>query len=257
MKRLKFEYQMHLALNNEVIRHSFALRCVPKQTADQCVGGLTCEFRPVTSISRIRDCFDNTVYIGYISEAHDNFSFCISGIVERKSTYLRESLNPLFCYPSHYTELKYPLTAYFPDFVEPEGSGKEKAVYLMELLQESFRYAAGSTNVDTTAEEALQGGCGVCQDYAHIFIAMCRKCKIPARYAAGFMIGEGATHAWAEIYTDGVWIGIDPTNHKLVDELYIKLSVGRDFGDCISDRGIFTGNAVQQQTVSVKVEEVS
>jgi len=125
----------------------------------------------------------------------------------------------------------------------------------MELLNRHFIYKSGSTSITTTAETALRQGCGVCQDYAHILIALCRQQGIPARYVAGFMIGEGVTHAWIEIYAAGKWLAIDPTHNRIVDELYIKLSSGRDFGDCIIDRGIFRGIAKQQQAVTVLVEE--
>ena len=125
----------------------------------------------------------------------------------------------------------------------------------MELLFNHFTYKTGSTTNQTTAEMALAQGCGVCQDYAHILIALCRQQGIPARYIAGFMIGEGATHAWVEVYVNGKWLGIDPTHNRIVDDLYIKLAEGRDFADCIIDRGLFNGVAQQSQYVEVKVVE--
>ena len=103
--------------------------------------------------------------------------------------------------------------------------------------------------------QALEGGGGVCQDYAHIFLALCRLMGIPARYVAGMMVGEGATHAWTEVWILGAWIGFDPTNNRLAGDHYIKLSHGRDFGDCTIDKGCFKGFAAQKQNIYVKVEE--
>lgn len=80
--------------------------------------------------------------------------------------------------------------------------------------------------------------------------------KIPARYIAGFMFGEGATHAWVEFYARGHWIGIDPTNDCMVDDKYIKLNEGRDASDVIIDKGVFFGNVQQIQTVNVSVREI-
>ena len=110
--------------------------------------------------------------------------------------------------------------------------------------------------MDTTAEKALSGGSGVCQDYAHIMLALLRMDRIPCRYVAGMMMGEGSSHAWVEVWDDKRWIGYDPTNKKLVNEDYIKISNGRDFADCLVNQGIFTGNVTQTQEISVIVEEV-
>ena len=123
----------------------------------------------------------------------------------------------------------------------------------MEALRARFSYKSGVTRVETTAEQALELGCGVCQDYAHILIALCRALGVPARYVAGIQEGTGETHAWVEIYDNGYWVGIDPTNHKMVDERYLKLSHGRDFADCGINRGLFIGGCTQKQTVEASV----
>ena len=78
---------------------------------------------------------------------------------------------------------------------------------------------------------------------------------IQARYAAGMLIGEGLSHAWVEVAQEGRWYGLDPTNGVRVLENHIKISHGRDYGDCLLNQGVFTGTANQQQTVSVTVEE--
>lgn len=125
----------------------------------------------------------------------------------------------------------------------------------MHRLYREFSYVPGSTHVGTTAEEALAGGKGVCQDYAQILIALCRMAGYPARYVVGLLPGEGATHAWAEVWQDGRWLGLDPTHDCAADERYIKLSHGRDFTDCSVDRGCFKGGAGQRQKIYIKVEE--
>ncbi len=96
---------------------------------------------------------------------------------------------------------------------------------------------------------------GVCQDYAHVFIALCRLAGIPARYVSGLPIGEGTSHAWAEIWADGLWHGLDPTRGCIAHEGYLKLCVGRDYNDCPLERGIFSGNSTQTQTVFMKVTD--
>ena len=118
--------------------------------------------------------------------------------------------------------------------------------YLMHRLYQRLSYVQGQTHVGTTAAEAFALLGGVCQDYAHIFTALCRMAGFPARYAAGMAVGEGATHAWTEVWHD-----------CMADDRYIKLSHGRDFIDCSVDRGCFRGAGGQQQTVYVKVAETS
>lgn len=85
---------------------------------------------------------------------------------------------------------------------------------LMEAVYRHMSYVPGATDIHTTAAQALRGGKGVCQDYTHILLSMCRMAGIPARYAAGAMIGEGATHAWAEVWLEGMWLGSGP--HQLL-----------------------------------------
>ena len=140
-----------------------------------------------------------------------------------------------------------------PETWQKTESGKGR---VMGMLYEGFSYEPGSTDISTTAGEALKQGKGVCQDYAHIMTAVLRYMGIPARYVAGLMIGEGYTHAWVEVYTRDGWYGLDPTNNLHIDEYYIKLAHGRDYGDCVTDRGCFRGTAGQVQKIYVKVEEI-
>ena len=133
----------------------------------------------------------------------------------------------------------------------------DKALVLMNRLYEDFTYETGSTNMRTTAEEAWQQKKGVCQDYAHILIALCHLAKIPARYVTGMLVGEGFSHAWVEILSDGVWHGIDPTHACLALDNYIRIGIGRDATDCMINKGIMKGGGMQVQTVKVLVEELS
>lgn len=130
-------------------------------------------------------------------------------------------------------------------------------VYCVRLLHQIYQdmvYVQGVTDIHTTAEEALAGREGVCQDYAHIMIALCRMAGIPSRYVVGMMQGEGCSHAWVEVCADGAWHGMDPTNDRVTDDSYIKISHGRDYQDCIVNRGTFLGNGTQTQTVCVRVD---
>ena len=123
----------------------------------------------------------------------------------------------------------------------------------MALLQERFRYLPGSTSVHTTAEEAARTMQGVCQDEAHMMLALLRLRGIPCRYVMGYMLGEGLTHGWVEVAQDGQWIGLDPTNHRRVNDEYIRIGVGRDANDCPVNRGVFRASVQQTSESSLRV----
>jgi len=222
------------------------------------------------------DGLGNRVCMGEAMEVHDSLTVRAGGVVfvDRDRT-VKEELHPLYFFQSPYTKEDEALKGYLETCIArwddtggcagEEGwggrgnAGKARGLklplYLMECLFHDFSYQSGATDVSTTAAQAWERKAGVCQDYAHIFLCLCRMAGFGARYVAGMMVGEGATHAWTEVYGDGGWIGLDPTNNCLADDNYIKLSHGRDFGDCSIDKGCFKGFAAQKQNIYVKVDE--
>ena len=263
MRKLKFEYSMELKFSSPVCSHYFALRCVPGDSLRQKITLVEWRVKPADYTSADKDGFGNLKISGGCQRPHDSFSYFVSGTAVVQGMIVQKCpLHPMYRYPSKYTGYG-PGICSFADKVllECRGQGAEtardRAVCAMHYLYSHFRYVPGVTDIGTTAEQALTLGKGVCQDYAHIMIAVLRRMGIPARYVNGLMIGEGATHAWVEIYTDGGWYGLDPTNDLYIDDYYIKLSHGRDYSDCVVDKGIFLGNAFQEQQIYVNVEEIS
>jgi transglutaminase-like putative cysteine protease len=134
---------------------------------------------------------------------------------------------------------------------------------LNSALFEKFTYAPRSTRVDSPIDEALETRAGVCQDIAHIMIALARRVGIPCRYVSGYLSpseeshdrsAEGATHAWVEAYLPGIgWVGFDPTNDVLARERHVRVAVGRDYGDVPPTRGVFRGEAGSELGVLVTV----
>ncbi len=135
--------------------------------------------------------------------------------------------------------------------------------YLVLLNQNIFQllnYQAGVTTTDTTAHEVWELKTGVCQDYAHLFLAIARLNGIPARYTSGYLnqgedlMGTSQTHAWVEAYVPFVgWIGFDPTNNLLVNHHYIKIAHGTDYRDCSPITGILETSGDQINTHAVSV----
>lgn len=137
---------------------------------------------------------------------------------------------------------------------------------LMEYIFENYQYESGATTVSTHASEIIQEKRGVCQDFAHAMVALCRSIQIPARYVSGYFYdatrdrhlrGSGASHAWAEVYIDGPgWIGLDPTNNKVVDDTYIILARGRDYRDVPPVSGTYKGSGKSAMNVQVQVDRI-
>ncbi|HEX5154576.1 MAG TPA: transglutaminase family protein [Parafilimonas sp.] len=128
-------------------------------------------------------------------------------------------------------------------------------------IYREFKYIKGITNIETTIDDILEKRAGVCQDFAHLMLQVLRTLKIPSRYVSGYICpnkkgvrGEGATHAWVEVYIPGSgWAGIDPTNNLWVTNNHVKLAVGRDFDDCSPVKGTFKGPAHQKLSVYVSI----
>lgn len=147
--------------------------------------------------------------------------------------------------------------------------GEEDGVYgfvqqVMRRIFDDFEYRPQSTGVHTTSDELIGLGAGVCQDFAHLALSVCRLRGVPARYVSGYhFVGdlqgrdadfEQASHAWVEAYVPGMgWLGFDPTNNGLVDWRYIKLAHGRDYLDIVPVKGVYRGTSDQQLTVQVDV----
>lgn len=141
----------------------------------------------------------------------------------------------------------------------------DQASALMSWIHQNFSYEPGATNVNTHLEEAFRIKRGVCQDFTHVMLGLCRSVGIPARYASGYLyngprdtlVGAQASHAWAEVYLPAAgWIGFDPTNNTLADERYVKISVGRDYEDVAPVRGSYLGSGHCRMEVHVEVEKI-
>ncbi|WP_345714411.1 transglutaminase family protein [Luteolibacter yonseiensis] len=141
----------------------------------------------------------------------------------------------------------------------------DQSMAIMSWIHREFAYEQGVTTVNTHLEEAFEMKRGVCQDFTHVMLGLCRAVNIPARYASGYLyngprdtlVGAQASHAWAEIYIPAAgWIGFDPTNNTLADERYVKVAVGRDYEDVTPVRGNYRGTGHCRMEVQVEVEKI-
>ncbi|MBI3676409.1 MAG: transglutaminase family protein [Proteobacteria bacterium] len=147
---------------------------------------------------------------------------------------------------------------------QPAGDPLTALRHLSKVIHDAFDYEVGVTEVHSPIETALKESRGVCQDFAHIMIAVARGWGIPARYVSGYLhhrrknqdrSGEDATHAWVEAYLPSLgWIGFDPTNNIMAGERHIRVAVGRDYADVPPTRGTYKGNAESELAISVSVQ---
>lgn len=263
MKKLSFDYRMRLTFSAPVTNHRFQLRCVPATGARQQIVDLSIELDPACPFETATDSFDSVVVTGLIPQAHDTFGYRVTGIAFVDTEHTKpEPEKPLYRFASALTRPGPVLDALTErcrarlQQLSADAAPVERAQEVMHEVFSAFAYTPGSTSVRTTAEEALAQGAGVCQDYAHVMLAVCRACGMAARYIAGMLDGEGATHAWVEVYQGGRWIGLDPTHDRLVTDDYITIAHGRDYRDCMLDIGLFSSTGVsQEQSVNASVHE--
>ncbi len=137
--------------------------------------------------------------------------------------------------------------------------------WLNTAVYEYFAYVPQSTQVDSPIDEALTNRKGVCQDFAHIMIALVRQVQIPCRYVSGYLYHrdnkdrslEDASHAWVEAWLPELgWVGFDPTNNLIAEERHIRVAVGRDYADVPPTRGVFRGDAESELDVGVLVDRM-
>ena len=118
-----------------------------------------------------------------------------------------------------------------------------------------MHYRHDVISVRTTAAEALALGAGVCQDYAHVMLALCRLSGLPARYVSGHMVGEGGSHAWVEVLLPSATVAFDPTNDRVAGPSYLTVAVGRDYTDVAPTHGTYCGPPGGALTTTKSLEQ--
>jgi transglutaminase-like putative cysteine protease len=124
-----------------------------------------------------------------------------------------------------------------------------------------IKFTTGATHVNTLLKEIIENPKGVCQDFTHLFCALARNNKIPARYVSGYLhqgngyFGDSQMHAWAEAYVPQMgWVGFDPANNLLADDNHIKVAHGKDFNDCSPLKGVVFSRGTNKTSHTVEVQ---
>jgi transglutaminase-like putative cysteine protease len=247
------------------------LRLKPAQTDNQSLLGFKLTLQPPAPTTERTDYYGTKVYSFHLAGRHSALRIETSATVVTHRKPLPQPVPALslklardqwveYLAPSQQipagdwaARLEYPALNDSTDLLE----------YLMGLnarIKTRFEYRSGATRIGTPLEEFLRLGAGVCQDYAHLMLAVCREAGIPARYVSGYVyagadfIGAEATHAWVECYLPGSgWVGFDPTNDVLAGESHIRIGHGRDYADVPPLRGLRRGGGVEHLEVAVTV----
>jgi transglutaminase-like putative cysteine protease len=242
------------------------LRLTPKETQGQRVLEWSMEFAGAQEEFSYDDQNFNHVTFVSAEEGAEEVTVTCAGTVETedKAGVIGHHAGhlPLWAFLGR-TELTYPgpRVRELIGSVERSPEGMVPTLHnLSAVIRERVAYETGQTHVDTTAEEAVGAGHGVCQDHAHIFIAAARALEIPARYVSGYLmmddrIEQEATHAWAEAWVEGLgWLGFDISNGISPDPRYVRVATGRDYRDAAPVTGISFGAVIEDLSVDLAVE---
>jgi len=143
----------------------------------------------------------------------------------------------------------------------PSGDPEETAERACAAVFAAMTYENGVTTVSTTAAEALAAGRGVCQDYAHVMLALCHVLGLPARYVSGHLLGQGGTHAWTEVIVPRAGhaeaVAFDPCHGRRTDGGYVTVATGRDYADVAPTSGSYIGASPGRLTAARRVGVLS
>jgi transglutaminase-like putative cysteine protease len=269
---LEIRHRLHFRYDDFVRESQMDLRVEPASTPHQHLQAFHLAVGPPAAVDRYRDWNGNAVHHLDIRGYHDRIEVEARSVVEVQSppAGLESLTEPpptspgalldfaLFGGPVAAGERLAALAREID--VPPEAPVGEQVAAIGRLVRERLRYVPGVTNWRSTAEDALEAGSGVCQDFAHVTLGLLRSRRIPARYVSGYL-NVGATaepaqsHAWVEVHGTPGWVGFDPTHERTPDELYVRVAVGRHYDDVPPNRGGYRGAATERLEASVETRE--
>lgn len=257
------------------------VRLQPRSDGEQRCLNFTLAVDPAANVMQYRDFMGNTVHHFDIAGKHMVVKVTAQSAVEVQNVAAPRAadsgdwadLDALVAgndywemlLPSHFAQSSAPLEQLAGELgCERRENPLALLTELNEAIYKLFAYVPNSTKVDSPIQEALETRQGVCQDFAHIMIALVRRVQIPCRYVSGYMFHrdedehdrslEGASHAWIEALVPRLgWVAFDPTNNLVGGDRHIRVAIGRDYADVPPTRGVYKGEAQSELSVAVTV----
>jgi transglutaminase-like putative cysteine protease len=251
------------------------VRLTPVTGPRQSVLSTSLEVSPRVTPFRYTDAFGTTVHGFDLHQPHDQLTIVGNSHTETSTT--QAIVNQLGWKELHGDRCKDRFFEYLQltplvnvsdamleqvDEIKAAEDPFEAANAIFDLTRSALRYETGSTAVSTKASDAFEAGHGVCQDFAHVSLALLRSVGIPARYVSGYVhtrpearLGEvvrGESHAWVDVWT-GDWWGYDPTGDVAVGERHVIVAAGRDYRDVAPIKGVYAGAALDKLEVRVEL----
>jgi transglutaminase-like putative cysteine protease len=278
--RLRICHTTRFAYGAPAYQSHNQIRMRPLESAGQICAEFALEITPAGNTLEFQDYYGNHVAAVSIHEPHDSLTIVARSLVERVSEaapptdamsfeeFLRDDRQRIlsqydFLSASPYVLFNDRMRKFF--WLARPRADEDVAGYVQRVVafvRDQFHYRPGVTNAYSTVDEILTTGAGVCQDFAHLTIALLRLAGVPARYVSGYLapprypsdegpVGPQASHAWleAQLPYQG-WIGFDPTHGCRADSRHIRVAVGRDYSDVAPLRGVYRSFG-RRQTMSV------
>ena len=269
--------------SNPVRESVMELRMQPRSEGPQSLRNFQIATNPRSQLYAYTDHLGNAVYHFNVLREHEELRIEVQSVVEMAQFAAQpERLDALewdrynafnltgdqydLLEPSRFARFTPALEAFVAaqDLSRPAADPLTALKALSAKIRGAFDYEPGATHVHSPIEHALAQKRGVCQDFAHIMIAVARSWGIPTRYVSGYLhhrrkdqdrSADDATHAWVECYLPSLgWVGFDPTNDIMARERHIRAAVGRDYADVPPTRGTFKGGAESELAIAVSVE---
>lgn len=233
---------------------------------------------PPARLQHFRDNWFNYVHFFEVPEPHTSLTIESQSTINTTSPYQdgkplgvnfaalkteQDDVVRIFLNGSKYVEVSPEVWRLGIDIRDGRDDVFEVAESVMRHIFRAWTYAPNTTNASTHMNEVMETRRGVCQDFAHVMIGVCRSLGIPTRYVSGYLYngpeshlrGAQASHAWCEVHIPGKgWFGLDPTNDVLADERHIKIATGRDYHDAAPITGYFDGPPGATSALQVALE---
>ncbi len=244
------------------------LRLTPRSARSQFVRRWRVEVDADAKLERDEDAYGNITHLAFIEGPLQSLKILVEGEIDTHDTsgFVQESVERLsermFLRETALTRPTMAIKALARDAVASEGGDQLAGLHRINAsLNTNMVFQVGATTATTTAGDAFAAATGVCQDFAHIFVAAARSLGIPARYVSGYYLlverdDQEAGHAWAEAYLPGLgWVAFDPANGVCATERHVRVAVGGDSNEAAPIRGARTGGQMETLSVAISVAQ--